>query len=113
MFKKLMGMSRKVKLAAGGGVVAVAAVSVAGVMAFAGGNTPVTIKDEIVALAGGWPQSFMADDYVEPEFVDDKNRTNNAFNVADFGEQGNNGWFYRYGSATNPAASKRMENFDG
>ncbi|MBE5920713.1 MAG: hypothetical protein E7272_12850 [Pseudobutyrivibrio ruminis] len=114
MFKKLMGMSRKVKLlAAGGGVVAVAAASVAGVMAFAGGNTPVTIKDEIVALAGGWPQSFMADDYVEPEFVDDKNRTNNAFNVADFGEQGNNGWFYRYGSATNPAASKRMESFDG
>ncbi|MBO6283607.1 MAG: hypothetical protein J6M63_06715, partial [Pseudobutyrivibrio sp.] len=66
MFKKLMGMSRKVKLAAGGGVVAVAAASVAGVMAFAGGNSPVTIKDEIVALAGGWPQSFMADDYVEP-----------------------------------------------
>ena len=113
MFKKLMGMSRKAKLLAGGGVVVAAAASVAASFAFAGGNTPVTIKDEIVALAGGWPQSFMADDYVEPEFVDDKNRTNNAFNVADFGEQGNNGWFYRYGTATNPAASKRMENFDG
>ncbi len=113
MFKKLLGASLKAKLFATGGVVVVAAAGLAGAMALGSGNGEITIKDEIVALAGGWPQSFMADDYVEPEFVDDKNRTNNAFNVADFGEQGNNGWFYRYGSATNPAASKRMENFDG
>lgn len=113
MFKKFMVASRKVKLLATGGVVVVAAAGVAGALALASGNDAIIIKDEIVALAGGWPQSFMADDYVEPEFVDDKNRTNNAFNVADFGEQGNNGWFYRYGTATNPAASKRMENFDG
>ena len=113
MFKKFMAASRKVKLLATGGVVVVAAAGVAGALALASGNDEITIKDEIVALAGGWPQSFMADDYVEPEFVDDKNRTNNAFNVADFGEQGNNGWFYRYGTATNPASSKRMENFDG
>ncbi len=108
-----MAASRKVKLLATGGVVVVAAAGVAGALALASGNDEITIKDEIVALAGGWPQSFMADDYVEPEFVDDKNRTNNAFNVADFGEQGNNGWFYRYGTATNPASSKRMENYDG
>ena len=73
----------------------------------------VTIEDEIMALASSWPSSFNSDNYVEPEFVDDENRTNNAFNVADFGEQGNNGWFYRYGSSQDPSRSKRVESFDG
>lgn len=82
-------------------------------LTIAGNETPKTIEDEIVALAGGWPSSFEADDYVEPEFVDVPNRTNNAFNVADFGKQGHNGWFYRYGSPLNPTKSKQMESFDG
>ncbi|WP_024866300.1 hypothetical protein [Butyrivibrio sp. FCS014] len=71
------------------------------------------IKDEVVALAGFWPSSFTSTDYIEPEFTDDESRTNNAFNVADFGEQGNNGWFYRYGSSQDPARSRRIESFDG
>ena len=73
----------------------------------------VEIEDEVIALASSWPSSFTTDDYIEPEFEDDVNRTNNAFNVADFGQQGNNGWFYRYGSALDPARSKRLESFDG
>ena len=77
-------------------------------------ETAVTqIKDDVVALAGFWPTSFTSTDYIEPEFADDENRTNNAFNVADFGEQGNNGWFYRYGSSQDPARSRRLESFDG
>ncbi len=76
-------------------------------------NHPMEIKDEIIALGGGWPDSFFSDEYVEPEFVDDPSRTNNAFNVADFGEQGNNGWFYRYGSALDPGKSRRLESYDG
>ena len=76
-------------------------------------NHPMEIKDEVIALGGGWPDSFFSDEYVEPEFVDDPGRTNNAFNVADFGEQGNNGWFYRYGSALDPVKSRRLESYDG
>ena len=76
-------------------------------------NKPVHIDDDLVALSAAWPKSFMASDYVEPEFIDDENRTNNAFNVSDFGEQGNNGWFYRYGSSMDPTSSRRMESFDG
>ena len=64
-------------------------------------------------LEKGWPTELDGEKYDEPEFVDDENRTNNAFNVADFGDQGNNGWFYRYGSALKPQKSKRLEGFDG
>ncbi len=71
------------------------------------------IEDEVLPLASKWPTSFNTDDYVEPEFVDDESRTNNAFNVADFGEQGSNGWFYRYGSSQDPTRSKQIESFDG
>lgn len=72
-----------------------------------------TIEDDIIALAAAWPESFNSTDYVEPEFTDDANRTNNAFNVADFGKQGDNGWFYRYGSSQDPARSRQLESFDG
>ncbi|WP_022764111.1 hypothetical protein [Butyrivibrio sp. XPD2006] len=94
------------------GIMACATVAVS---VFARGETKeiITIEDEIVALANIWPASFTDDAYVEPEFVDDENRTNNAFNVADFGEQGENGWFYRYGSPLDPVKSKRIESFDG
>jgi hypothetical protein len=44
-------------------------------------------------LEKGWPTELDGEKYDEPEFVDDENRSNNAFNVADFGDQGNNGWF--------------------
>ena len=54
-------------------------------------------------LSAKWPEVFDVKGYEEPEFVDVPNRTNNAFNVSDFGEQGRNGWFYRYGSAQNPS----------
>ncbi|WP_026650789.1 hypothetical protein [Butyrivibrio proteoclasticus] len=73
----------------------------------------VLVEDDIALLPDSWPSSFNTDDYVEPEFVDDGERTNNAFNVADFGEQGQNGWFYRYGSSQDPARSKQLESFDG
>ena len=71
------------------------------------------IEDQVVALAAAWPSSFTSNDYIEPEFIDDENRTNNAFNVADFGEQGKGGWFYRYGSSQDPARSRQIESFDG
>ena len=64
-------------------------------------------------LSAKWPEVFDVKGYEEPEFVDVPNRTNNAFNVSDFGEQGKNGWFYRYGSAQTPSRSQRLENFDG
>ena len=51
--------------------------------------------DEVARVAASWPEAFEAEVYNEPAFEDDENRTNNAFNVKDFGEQGKNGWFYR------------------
>ena len=69
--------------------------------------------DEAVRVAASWPDAFEAEVYNEPAFEDDEKRTNNAFNVKDFGEQGKNGWFYRYGNAKKPERSKRVERFDG
>ena len=69
--------------------------------------------DEVARVAASWPEAFEAEVYNEPAFEDDENRTNNAFNVKDFGEQGKNGWFYRYGNAKKPERSKRVERFDG
>ena len=112
MFRKVLNAIFRHKIVAGA-VVAGTIISCTAIATFVSPAAPVPIKDELVALANGWPSSFAADDYVEPEFVDDAARTNNAFNVADFGEQGNNGWFYRYGSSLDPVKSKRMESFDG
>lgn len=111
MFRKVLEAVLKHKAVAGIST-AVTVACIAGAVVFLT-KGPIAIKDGLVALAAGWPNSFSTDDYVEPKFVDDPNRTNNAFNVADFGEQGTNGWFYRYGSYMDPVKSKRMENFDG
>ena len=64
-------------------------------------------------IPGFWPDAFVAEAYDEPAFDDDPSRTNNAFNVVDFGEQGTNGWFYRYGDYRRPERSKRCSLFDG
>ena len=55
----------------------------------------------------------MSEAFTEPPFADDPARTNNAFNVQDFGEQGRNGWFYRYGESKRPWRARQIENFDG
>ena len=115
--KKVVAVASKYKVALGGMLAIVATctgIAACGTKEEALQQSAiVTIEDEIVALASSWPSSFISHDYIEPEFVDDENRTNNAFNVADFGEQGNNGWFYRYGSSQDPARSKRLESYDG
>ena len=63
--------------------------------------------------AASWPGAFEPEHYEEPPYTEDPTRTNNAFNVKDFGEQGKNGWFYRYGDAKKPQRSKQIERFDG
>ncbi len=60
-----------------------------------------------------WPDAFIAKADDEPPFEDDPNRTNDAFNVIDFGAQGSNGWFYRYGDYRKPERSHRLERFNG
>jgi hypothetical protein len=69
-----------------------------------GDNAPQTGSEELQLLSAGWPSDFEVEPHVEPPFADDPNRTNNAFNVQDFGEQGSNGWFYRYGDSKAPGA---------
>lgn len=100
---------KKWKLISGVATVAIAAVVVA-TMAFIQPKEPVDLT-EIEILESKVPLSFGQDKYVEPEFVDSEARTNNAFNVIDFGEQGNNGWFYRYGDANKPQLSKQIEKY--
>jgi len=68
---------------------------------------------ETLSVPLSWPSALNVEANVEPPFADDPNRTNNAFNVQDFGEQGNNGWFYRYGSSKRPHRSERIMSFDG
>ena len=63
-------------------------------------------------VAAFWPSAFEAEEYEEPPFADDPDRTNNAFNVMDFGEQGKNGWFYRYGSSKKPWRSQRITSYN-
>ena len=67
----------------------------------------------IASISPLWPASFSSEKYQEPEFKDSPSRENKAFNVADFGEQGSNGWFYRYGKSEKPSASKQITEFDG
>ncbi len=95
------------------GATIVAAGAAVGVGAYISGNEDNLLEDRLVFLSSKWPQVFETEEYNEPKFVDSPSRTNNAFNVTDFGEQGNNGWFYRYGSAEKPSMSKRLESFDG
>ncbi|SHJ00217.1 hypothetical protein [Pseudobutyrivibrio xylanivorans] len=101
-------------------LIALAGVAVVGGGAAAGIHLAGNLSEDgmleetgLTFLSAKWPEVFDVEGYVEPEFVDVPNRTNNAFNVSDFGEQGKNGWFYRYGSAQNPSRSQRLENFDG
>lgn len=99
-----------------GTVAAVAAVAVIGAATACSGMFQHKEADggkSIPLVASRWPSCFSSDEYKEPEFADDENRTNNAFNVADFGEQGSNGWFYRYGKPGKPYKSKQIEKFDG
>ncbi|WP_026520470.1 hypothetical protein [Butyrivibrio sp. FCS006] len=114
-FKKVFGMIAGHKTISGVAFACVVAFTATACAMFSKEESRVivNIEDEIMALANAWPASFNTDNYVEPEFTDDPERTNNAFNVADFGEQGQNGWFYRYGSSLDPVKSKRVENFDG
>ncbi|MBR6281730.1 MAG: hypothetical protein IKR14_04430, partial [Lachnospiraceae bacterium] len=109
--KKIMTRLLKHKLVMGGIGVA-AACGVAGAVVF-GMHLPQANASEIDMLSGGWPTTFSGDSYEEPEFVDSESRTNHAFNVADFGEQGNNGWFYRYGESQKPTESRRLESYNG
>ena len=85
----------------------------------------IAIAVGIVAMTGGqnvngmellqafWPDAFNVQAYEEPAFDDDPARTNNAFNVIDFGEQGSNGWFYRFGDYKHPERSERASSFTG
>ncbi|MBR4163168.1 MAG: hypothetical protein IKR11_06570, partial [Solobacterium sp.] len=68
---------------------------------------------DIELIEAFWPDAFVVQAYDEPPFADDPNRTNNAFNVIDFGEQGSNGWFFRYGDYKKPERSQRCTMFDG
>ena len=68
---------------------------------------------EMLRLPASWPSALKVSANVEPPFVDDPNRTNNAFNVQDFGEQGTNGWFYRYGNYKRPHRAAQISAFDG
>ena len=89
-------------------------VGAAALLGLFGGKKASSVNyDEAARVAASWPDAFEAEVYNEPAFEDDENRTNNAFNVKDFGEQGKNGWFYRYGNAKKPERSKRVERFDG
>lgn len=96
----------------GAGVLAV--VVAASAAAYVLGNSNESVIDSAVKILDSIvPTSFGGDVYEEPEFVDSDSRTNNAFNVVDFGQQGKNGWFYRYGDADRPDRSRQIENFDG
>ena len=125
MFKKILGCSIKTKImalvvaglvagsvgcaAANGGPDASGAENAQGVE---GAGAP-EVEEGMAMLTAQWPDSFFQEEYIEPEFNDEESRGNNAFNVADFGEQGNNGWFYRYGNPDKPHKSKLIEIFDG
>ena len=95
------------------GVLAVTGAMV-GILALVGnrGGMP-EMSDDMNLLSVVWPSVFDVEPHVEPPFEDDPNRTNNAFNVIDFGEQGTNGWFYRYGDSKRPQRSEQIKSFDG
>ena len=74
---------------------------------------PAVETDDLLRASVGWPSDFNIEEIDEPPFEDEPGRTNNAFNVVDFGEQGHGGWFYRYGNSKRPQRSRRMGSFDG
>ncbi|MDE7258062.1 MAG: hypothetical protein K2N77_02310, partial [Lachnospiraceae bacterium] len=125
MFKKILGFSKKTKImalvAAGLVIGAVGCATADGGQDAPGTENAQGVEDAgapeaeegMTMLTAQWPDSFFQEEYIEPEFNDEESRGNNAFNVADFGEQGNNGWFYRYGNPDKPYKSKLIEIFDG
>ena len=111
--KKNLRLSRRAKwVAAGCGLAVVVGLGAAALLGAFGSllHNPAAEAERIAAF---WPEAFELEEYQEPPFEDDANRTNNAFNVKDFGEQGTNGWFYRYGDAKKPQRSRQIERFDG
>ena len=100
------------KIAACSAIAAIALASAFSLGCTEGGETSGS-DSETDIIASFWPDAFVAQVYNEPEFNDDANRTNNAFNVIDFGEQGKNGWFYRCGDYRKPQRSERLSMFDG
>ncbi|MDO4520659.1 MAG: hypothetical protein Q4B44_03360, partial [Erysipelotrichaceae bacterium] len=85
----------------------------AGVVALLSGNGGNSVSGGTEMLEKFWPDAFVVKADDEPPFEDDPSRTNNAFNVIDFGAQGSNGWFYRYGDYRKPERSKRVSQFNG
>ena len=81
--------------------------------AFGGSGSRQGAVQGVELCAATWPGAFEPEHYEEPPYTEDPTRTNNAFNVKDFGEQGKNGWFYRYGDAKKPLRSRQIERFDG
>ena len=111
--KKNLRLSHRAKwVAAGCGLAVVVGLGAAALLGAFGSllHNPAAEAERIAAF---WPEAFELEEYQEPPFEDDANRTNNAFNVKDFGEQGTNGWFYRYGDAKKPQRSRQIERFDG
>ena len=97
MLKKFMGLPLKTKVISCVCAGALVSGTVAAVAVGTMNDEEMQQEDIIEALtplSGGWPSSFDVKKYDEPEFVDSAFRTNNAFNVEDFGEQGVNGWYY-------------------
>ncbi len=114
MLKRILGFLKNTKKA----YLIAATIAVASVSAVVAACCIIFInpeqKEELIELIPSkWPACLNYEIYEEPSFTDDENRDNNAFNVADFGEQGNNGWFYRYGKATKPTESRQIEQFNG
>ena len=85
----------------------------AGILAGCSKGETAPSEEEIPKVSAGWPSDFNVEDIEEPPFEDVPGRTNNAFNVVDFGEQGTGGWFYRYGDSKRPERSRRLSSFDG
>ncbi|MDO4416058.1 MAG: hypothetical protein Q4C20_13365, partial [Erysipelotrichaceae bacterium] len=108
----LAGMSTKMKAILAAAVLAIVAgaVAVSGLLGPKGGSDSSAGTEVIEKF---WPDAFVVKANDEPPFEDDPSRTNNAFNVIDFGAQGSNGWFYRYGDYKKPQRSLRAERFDG
>ena len=85
----------------------------AGILAGCSKGETAPSEEESPKVSAGSPSDFNVEEIEEPPFEDVPGRTNNAFNVVDFGEQGTGGWFYRYGDSKRPERSRRLSSFDG